>query len=84
MSVKKDDIKKIGERIKTPRKTSYIDEIAGKSSEEKKVKHKRVTLSLPEDIIKTLWMLKAEKGYPSISRIVVEAVREFARNKEKE
>ena len=43
-----------------------------------KTKNRKITLSLPEDVIKTLWILKAEKGYPSISKIVAEAVRKYA------
>ena len=73
---KKDEIKKIGDRMKK-RRESFVDAVAEKSSKATKPKNKKITLSLPEDVIKTLWIMKAEKGYPSISQIVAEAVRKF-------
>ena len=76
MNPRKEEMEKIGEKIKKARK-SYIDEVAEKSAG-RKAKNRKITLSLPEDVIKTLWILKAEKGYPSISKIVAEAVRKYA------
>ncbi len=78
----KKEIEKIGEKIKRTRK-SFIDEVAEKSLNEKKTKNRKVTLSLPEDVVKTLWILKAEKNYPSISQIVAEAVRKYAKEIDK-
>jgi len=82
MSPRKEEMEKIGEKIKKARK-SYIDEVAEKALSTKKTKNRKITLSLPEDVIKTLWILKAEKGYPSISKIVAEAVRKYAGEVEK-
>jgi len=82
MSPRKEEMEKIGEKIKKARK-SYIDEVAEKALSTKKIKNRKITLSLPEDVIKTLWILKAEKGYPSISKIVAEAVRKYAGEVEK-
>jgi len=79
---RKDEIKEIGKKIKTGRK-SYVDEVVAKSppTKQEKPKNKKITLSLPEDVIKTLWIMKAERGYSSISQIVAEAVRKFASEK---
>ncbi|HDM90671.1 MAG TPA: hypothetical protein ENG67_05670 [candidate division WOR-3 bacterium] len=82
MSPRKEEMEKIGEKIKKARR-SYIDEVAEKALSTKKTKNRKITLSLPEDVIKTLWILKAEKGYPSISKIVAEAVRKYAGEVEK-
>ena len=82
MSPRKEEMEKIGEKIKKARK-SYIDEVAEKALSTKKIKNRKITLSLPEDVIKTLWILKAEKGYPSISKIVAEAVKKYAGEVEK-
>jgi len=82
MSPRKEEMEKIGEKIKKARK-SYIDEVAEKALSTKKTKNRKITLSLPEDVIKTLWILKAEKGYPSISKIVAEAVKKYAGEVEK-
>ncbi len=77
----KREIEKIGEIIKSKRR-SFIDEVAQKAvSKSTPVKNKKVTLSLPEDVVRLLWILKAEGGYPSVSQIVAEAVREFASKK---
>ncbi|NPA15320.1 MAG: ribbon-helix-helix protein, CopG family [Deferribacteres bacterium] len=74
----KREIERIGEIIKSKRRT-FIDEVAEKAAvKASSPKNKKVTLSLPEDVVRTLWILKAEGGYPSISQIVAEAVREFA------
>jgi len=82
MSPRKEEMEKIGEKIKKARR-SYIDEVAEKALSTKKTKNRKITLSLPEDVIKTLWILKAEKGYPSISKIVAEAVKKYAGEVEK-
>ncbi len=72
----KKDIEKIADLIKS-RKKSFIDE-AAQRSKSKATKNRKVTLSLPEDVVKTLWIIKAERGYSSISQIVAEAVRKFS------
>jgi len=64
-----------------------MNTFAGKSSDvekgrEEKIKHRKITLSLPEDVVKLLWVMKAERGYSSISQIVAEAVREFSKKQE--
>jgi len=56
---------------------SYVEK-----GREEKIKHRKITLSLPEDVVKLLWVMKAERGYSSISQIVAEAVREFSKKQE--
>ena len=71
------------------KRVSFVDTL---KESETRGRNKKVTLSLPEDVVKLLWLLKAEGKFKTASHAVSFAVRElakkygiqFTKNKEEE